>query len=155
MTRGVRHGARYTRTYSIWCNMKSRCNNPNFKDAIYYSQKGITYDSRWEKFDGFLEDMGECPAGMQIDRIDSNRGYYRENCRWVTTIEQARNSEKPLGTSGIRGVKLHKGSRPHFWSWEVYTDTSQGKRLHLYSGKDFFLACCARKSWENRNASGN
>lgn len=109
---------------------------------------------RWEKFEAFLEDMGECPPGLSLDRKDSNLGYFRENCRWATPEEQAKNAEKPLGRSGIRGIKMAKAKHPRYWSWEVYTDTEKGTRTHLYSGKDFFEACCIRKSWENKNAFG-
>jgi len=154
MTKGVRHGMRFTREYSIWCNMKTRCNNPNFKDAKYYSEKGITYDTRWEKFEAFYEDLGPCPKDHTLDRRDSSLGYYKENCRWATHSEQAQNAVNPLGGSGIRGVSYHKKHNPKYCTWEARTDAIQGVRQSLYSGKDFFLACCARKSWEVQNVIG-
>ena len=53
---------------------------------------------RWQdSFVAFLEDMGERPVDMQLDRIDSDKGYYRSNCRWVTKHEQMQNT---------RGAKL-------------------------------------------------
>lgn len=45
------------------------------------------------KFENFLEDMGEVPEGHQIDRIDNNKGYYKENCRWVTSKTNNRNKQ--------------------------------------------------------------
>lgn len=41
-------------------------------------------------FEAFLRDMGECPPGLTLDRIDVNRGYDPGNCRWATGAEQAR-----------------------------------------------------------------
>ena len=47
---------------------------------------------RWQSFDLFLEDMGERPAGMTLDRKDGTRGYAPDNCRWATPQEQSDNS---------------------------------------------------------------
>ena len=147
MTRGVRHGMRYTREYSIWCNMKTRCDNPNFKDAKYYSEKGIAYDRRWQGFEAFYEDMGPCPEGHTLDRINNNLGYFKENCRWADYTQQALN--RNLGP--ITGI--HWEQKRHFNGAWVTRVTSQGKRKEIYRGKDFFEACCARKSWENKNVT--
>ncbi len=81
-----------TRTYSAWRSMKTRCSNPNRPSAMYYLDKGITYDQSWKYFSNFLADMGECPEGLVIDRIDNSKGYNKENCRWVTKTESNRNS---------------------------------------------------------------
>lgn len=53
---------------------------------------GITVCSRWrESFVNFLNDMGEAPVGLQIDRIDNNGNYEPSNCRWVTPKENCNN----------------------------------------------------------------
>lgn len=80
------------RTYNVWRGIKSRCLNTNYKRFKDYGGRGITVCDRWLKFDNFLEDMGEVPNGRSIDRIDNNKGYYKENCRWATPKEQSSNT---------------------------------------------------------------
>ena len=47
---------------------------------------------KWVDFIGFYEDMGDPGDGLSLDRIDNNRGYCKENCRWATRKEQCRNT---------------------------------------------------------------
>lgn len=82
------------KTYGIWQAFRDRCKNKNRKDYKYYGGKGITYDPSWDSFAVFLEDMGECPQGMTLDRIDSNKGYSKANCRWATRHQQTYNSSR-------------------------------------------------------------
>lgn len=77
--------------YAIWNAMLSRCTNPNTDSYEDYGARGITVCERWFKFENFLEDMGEPPAGLSIDRLDNDKGYFKENCAWRTRIDQARN----------------------------------------------------------------
>jgi hypothetical protein len=56
-----------------------------------YGGVGITVCERWRSFAKFLADMGERPRDKTIDRIDGTKGYYKENCKWSTDIEQQRN----------------------------------------------------------------
>lgn len=74
--------------------MRERCNNPNTNRSKSYYEKGITYCNRWDNYINFLTDMGERPLGTSLDRIDNNKGYCKENCRWATPKEQAINTSR-------------------------------------------------------------
>ena len=90
------------REYRTWSNMKSRCLNPKNGRYHDYGGRGITICPRWLRFANFITDMGICPKGMTLDRIDNDGNYEPGNCRWATWIEQARNSRKNIWAT-IRG----------------------------------------------------
>ncbi len=71
--------------------MIQRCDNAKNKDYSNYGGRGITICETWRVFDQFLADMGNCPDGLELDRIESNGNYERGNCRWTDELTQAIN----------------------------------------------------------------
>lgn len=71
--------------------MKSRCDNPAYMRYHLYGGRGITYVREWASFDGFFADMGDCPDDFVLDRIDNDKNYCVENCRWISKRDSSRN----------------------------------------------------------------
>lgn len=91
-------GRKYSPTYHSWQAMIGRCRYQGRDNADRYTKKGISVCERWNSFENFLADMGERPAGKTLDRIDGDKDYSPENCRWSTPTEQARNTRRNVLT---------------------------------------------------------
>lgn len=78
-------------TYVSWSSMHTRCSNEKAVNFKYYGGRGISVCKEWSSFEVFLNDMGERPEGMSIDRIDVNGNYSPANCKWSSQSEQVKN----------------------------------------------------------------
>lgn len=103
------------RLYHTWSEMRRRCRG-GCTNHKYYGDKGISYCKEWEDFDTFAHwaiSIGYKP-GLEIDRIDGDKDYCPENCRWVTHKMNSRNrkarSNNSTGIAGIQEKKRKDGS---------------------------------------------
>lgn len=82
----------YKRLRSVWKGMIRRCHNKTHKAYMSYGGRGITVCEHWHTFINFYNDMKESyQQGLQLDRIENNGIYCKENCRWVTRKINMRN----------------------------------------------------------------
>ena len=88
--------------YWIWVEMRQRCENRKCWAYKWYGARGIKVCSQWGKYQNFIEDMGtRTSAKHQLDRIDNERGYSPDNCRWSTSKENCNNRSNAIRLDGV------------------------------------------------------
>ena len=133
---GIKHAKCGTALYTAWKNMKQRCKGNNTKSKTYV-EKGITYDPKWETFDGFHSDMGKTYIkGLTIDRIDNSKGYYKRNCQWITMNEnRVKDRIKTIRQTTIDGIVIreypssHEAARLLYPNLEIKTQRAKANSI--------------------------
>jgi len=102
----TKHGAWNTPLFNVWTGMIRRCTNPNDKKYPRYGGRGIKVCDRWLNVNNFIADMtAGYKKGLQINRIDNDGNYTKDNCEWATTKAQTRNYSRNVIIEHI-GKKL-------------------------------------------------
>lgn len=142
LTKEIKHGHTIndiqSKEYICWRHIKGRCINKNNPQYKYYGERGIKICERWLDFSNFLLDMGKCPSGLSIDRIDNNGDYTPENCRWASMKEQSRN-KRTNKTIIFNGIKMIKANWIENWGINknnFYSYLRKGKTMEwIYENK--------------------
>ena len=126
---GHKHGLWSHRLYPVWHAMKQRCTNPNHNRYKNYGGRGITVCEEWLDVKNFIEDMyPSYMEGLSLDRIDNDKGYSPDNCRWTTgEIQNTNQRVKSTNTSGFAGVSF--GPLKNRWVANIGVN---GKRIRIY-----------------------
>lgn len=129
----VTHGLGKPATYSHWVNMKTRCYNKNSVKYKTYGERGITVCDEWLDFKNFHEwaITHGYEDGLTIDRIDNDKGYCPENCRWVTRLQQAKNKRNN-----------------HMITYNGITDTIEGWNTRLGYYPDCIRRRIVDRGWD-------
>lgn len=138
------------RLYHAWSEMRRRCHG-SCTNHKYYGDKGISYCSEWEDFDVFAKWAIEngYQSGLEIDRVDGDKDYCPENCRWVSHKKNSRNrkarSNNTTGYPGIQKRKLRNGGI----SYRATIQTDNG-RVNLGSYRTVDEAISVRQEAERK-----
>lgn len=111
-----KHGKPDERLYSIWLNMRDRCNNPNNDLFHRYGGRGIKITGEWNDFQKFYDwaISNGYNKELTIDRIDNDGMYEPVNCRWADRIQQMNNTSTNVFTEIKGEVKtLSEHARDH------------------------------------------
>lgn len=141
------HGMSNTKEYSTWAGVVNRTSNATESTRKWYFDKGIGMSEEWRcSFEQFYADLGPCPDGYSLDRIDPLGDYCKENCRWASLQLQSIN--KGLysnNSSGKTGVSFNKKNAK--WLAYIYVGP---ERIHLGSFNTYESAVEARLKAEEK-----
>lgn len=106
------HGGSRTSLYNRWKAIRQRCNNPNDRRYKDYGGRGIALCNEWNDYRAFEEwSMNNgYSKELELDRIDNDKGYSPDNCRWVERIV---NNHNRRITAKIEGVPLRDFSEKY------------------------------------------
>lgn len=134
----------HSRIYRIWRLMKARCANPKLEDYPRYGGRGIKVCDEWVDFQAFHDwaVSNGYSDDLSIDRIDPDKNYCPENCRWV-------DSETQNNNRGDNVFLEYKGERMTIAQWSRKIDVSQmilyGRRRRGWSDEEIITGVRADK----------
>lgn len=133
--------------YKAWQAIKQRCYNEKTRQYADYGGRGIGMCDRWRNsFDTFLSDMGRCPRGHTIERVNNDGDYCPENCVWATRKTQSRNTRR-------NRLITYKGKTMCVAAWSEYLNLSVSafiKRLNSWPIDRVFSTPVSHRHITNR-----
>lgn len=127
----LKHGRKKHPLYRRWCAMRERCNNPHNKRYSRYGGRGIKVCKEWDDFEAFIKwsaENGWNPT-LTLDRIDNDKGYSPDNCRYVPRSVQNRNYSRNHNVT-------YNGETHCLKEWEEITGINRATLLYrLTAGK--------------------
>lgn len=137
--RGIKHGLGHTPEYTVFQGMHQRCYDKNCDRFQDWGGRGIKICKEWlDDFENFYNDMGERPSSKhQIDRIDNDGDYSKENCRWVTISENSLN-KRIYGNnkSGYKGVSYDGRHKTRNWRATIMRNRKQYHVGNFYTPEE-------------------
>ena len=130
----TKHGEAHSRLHNIWGQMKGRCENPKNHAFEHYGARGIAVCDEWKEYANFRDwaMLNGYRESLSIDRIDNDKGYSPDNCRWTTMKKQSNNrrSNHTISFNGethtleewasIKGLKYGTlSSRINRYHWSI------------------------------------
>ncbi len=140
-------GNRKSPTYTAWDSMIQRCCNPKSRAYPGYGGRGIAVCDRWLKFEDFLADMGERPDEMTIERVNNDKGYSPENCKWATRKEQSNNTRRNrhLSHCGLTLTVTQWADRLGVRAGTITTRLERGWPIEFALSTKMYTGCNANK----------
>lgn len=91
------HGRSTSPEYASYRAMLRRCYDSTHRAWPWYGGRGIQVCDQWlNSFETFLAALGPRPAGWTLDRIENDKDYGPDNCRWAPWTIQGKNKRKRL-----------------------------------------------------------
>ena len=140
------HGLESNKLYGTWRQMVQRCTNSKHKNYKNYGGRGITVCEEWldiKKFIAWAESTHPNEGGYTLDRIDNDKGYNPDNCRFVDTTTQAVNRRIfKSNTSGFVGIKASGkkwGARVRIFNKDIWVGSYNTKEEAVQARDQYIL----------------
>lgn len=153
-----RHGLSNHRLHGIWRRMKNRCSNPNDQAYDIYGAKGIKVCQEWDTsflaFYNWAKKTGY-EEGLTLDRLDSDKDYQPDNCRWITRSQNTSRAGKKGKREKARYITFRgRKQSEKQWADEIGI-TTVALRYRLNSPNWTLEEALTMKSGERRKAKAN